>query len=258
MLKHKNVVPFLLSLGIVAAILAIFSVISWYWCFLLVFVWIGLTVWGSFDIRQSYFTDVFYKKVRHDGHNLSLTFDDGPTPITGELLDLLKRHQAKATFFCIGKQIDKHPEIFKRILNEGHTVGNHTMNHPKSFGFLNADQIVQEIDSCDAEVNDLAPLKMRFFRPPFGVTNPSVANAVKQTKHQVIGWSIRSLDTVLSEEEKIYQRVVGKLEPGDIVLFHDTSAKTLRVLQRVLSYMEGRNWHSVTVDELLNLHAYED
>lgn len=258
MFKHKNTIPLLLSLGILAAILAMFSVISWLWCFLLVFIWIGLTTWGSFDIRQSYFTDVFYKKLRHDGKHLSLTFDDGPTPITAEFLDLLKSYNAKATFFCIGKQIEKHPQLFRRILEEGHSIGNHTMNHPKTFGFLNTNQVVQEITSCDAEINDLAPLKAKLFRPPFGVTNPSVAEAVKQTKHQVIGWSIRSLDTLLSDEDKIYERVVGRLQPGEIVLFHDTSNKSLGVLRRVLSYMQERNWHSITVDELLNLHAYED
>lgn len=258
MFKHKNIVPFLLSLGILTAILAIFSVVSWWLCFLLVFIWIGLTTWGSFDIRQGYFTDVFYKKNRHDGRSLSLTFDDGPTPITEEFLDLLKSYNAKATFFCIGKQIEKHPQIFKRILAEGHSIGNHTMNHSKAFGFLKADQVVSEINCCDAEINDLMPLKTRLFRPPFGVTNPSVAKAVQETKHQVIGWSIRSLDTILPSEDKIYERVVGRLQPGDIVLFHDTSSKTLRVLQRVLSYMQEQNWHSVTADELLNLHAYED
>jgi hypothetical protein len=90
------------------------------------------------------------------------------------------------------------------------------------------------------------------------VTNPPVAKAVQQTKHQVIGWSIRSLDTVLSNEDKIYERVVRRLQPGDIVLFHDTSSKSLRVLARVLTYMKERDWHSVTADELLNLHAYEE
>lgn len=257
MLKHKNIIPLLISLGIVAVVLAMFSVISWFWCFLLILVWVGLTTWGSFDIRQSYFMDVFYQKKHHDGRSLALTFDDGPTPITNEILDLLMVYEAKATFFCIGKQIEKHPEIFKRILIEGHTIGNHTMNHSKAFGFLNAEQVEQDINCCDAEINDLVPLKTRFFRPPFGVTNPSVAKAVKETKHQVIGWSNRSLDTILSDEEKIYQRVTSRLQAGDIVLFHDTSNKTARVVKRVLEFMKERNYQSVTVDELLNLQAYE-
>jgi len=99
MFKHKYVIPVLLSLGILGAILAIFGVISWWWCFLLVFIWIALTTWGSFDIRKSYFVQVFYKRKYHDGISLALTFDDGPTPITNDFLDLLKTYNAKATFF---------------------------------------------------------------------------------------------------------------------------------------------------------------
>lgn len=257
MMKHKNIVILLLVLGICGSVLALFSIISWVWILILVLLWIGFTIWGSFDIRQGYFTDVFYKRKHHDGQSLALTFDDGPTPITNDFLDLLNEYGAKATFFCIGKQIDKHPDIFKRIIAEGHTVGNHTMNHSKAFGFLNGNQIVQEITSCDAEINDLMPLKTRLFRPPFGVTNPSVAQAVQHTKHQVIGWSNRSLDTILDDEDKIYKRVSSRLVPGDIVLFHDTSNKTLRVVKRVLEFMKARNFQSVPVDKLLNLHAYE-
>jgi len=257
MWKHKNIVPVLLSLGILCVLLALFSVISWIWCFVVVLVWIGLSTWGSFDMRLSYFTDVFYRKHYADGQTLALTFDDGPTPITNELLDLLKAYNAKATFFCIGRQISKHPDIFRRIMDEGHIIGNHTMNHSKAFGFLNANQVEQEIGSCDAIIQDLVPYKTRFFRPPFGVTNPSVAEAVKQTKHQVIGWSNRSLDTIIGDEDKIFERVTKRLKSGDIVLFHDTSNKTLRVVSRVLEYMKARDMRSVTVQELLNLQAYE-
>lgn len=257
MWKHKNTVPVLLVLGIITALLALFAVSSWGWVFLVVFLWLGITTWGSFDIRQGYFTDVFYKKQRESRRRIALTFDDGPTPITLEILALLKQHQAKATFFCIGKQINKYPDIFRKIIEEGHTIGNHTMNHNKGFGFLNAHQVEQEIDSCDASINDIVPHKPRFFRPPFGVTNPSVAKAVQETKHHVIGWSNRSLDTLIVDENKIFDRVSRRLVPGDIILFHDTSNKTLRVVVRLLEYMQRENFESVTVDELLNLQAYE-
>ncbi len=256
MWKHKNLIPILWSLGILCAILALFSVVSWLWCFVIVVLWVGLTTWGSFDLRLGYFADVFYRKRYTDGQTLALTFDDGPTPITADLLDLLKEYDAKATFFCIGRQINKHPDIFKRIIEEGHIIGNHTMNHSKAFGFLSENQVVQEIDSCDAVIQDFVPHKTRFFRPPFGVTNPSVARAVQHTKHQIIGWSNRSLDRVIQNEDKIFDRVTRRLKAGDIVLFHDTSNKTLRIVRRVLEYMKQRDMRSVTVEELLNLQAY--
>lgn len=257
MLKHKNIVPLILSLGFVAVVLATMQIISWDWMFLILILWIGFTAWGVFDIRQGYFIDVFFKKARNDSRSLALTFDDGPTPITADFLDLLKEYDAQATFFCIGKQIEKYPIIFQRILNEGHRVGNHTMQHSKAFGFLNADQVVQEISDFDKELYNHVPLQTKLFRPPFGITNPAVARAVKQTRHQVIGWNNRSLDTVLDDEDKIFQRVRNKLKPGDIVLFHDTSLKSLRALEKILKYMKENDLQSVTVDELLNLQAYE-
>jgi len=256
MWKHKNVVPVLLSFGILCAILALFSVISWTWCFVIILLYMGLATWGSLDIRLSYFTEIFYRKRYADGQTLALTFDDGPTPITRDLLDLLREYDAKATFFCIGRQINKYPDIFKQIVEEGHVVGNHTMNHSRAFGLLNENQVVQEIDSCDAIIQDIIPHKTRFFRPPFGVTNPAVAKAVKQTKHQIIGWNRRSLVMLLQNEDKIFERITKRLKSGDIILFHDTSPKTLRVVRRVLEYMKQRDMRSVTVEQLLSLEAY--
>lgn len=257
MLKHKSCVALFIPLGIIAFVLAMLNVISLYWTFGILTLWLGVTSWGAFDVRLSYFVDIFYRKVRHDNKSISLTFDDGPTAFTNEFLDLLKSHNAKATFFCIGIQIEKHPDIIKRILEEGHSIGNHTMHHFNSFGFLNTKQIVQEINSFDRELVEFIPLKTKLFRPPFGVTNPSVAKAVKETKHQVIGWNNRSLDTVLEDEIKIFERVRSKLHPGDIILMHDTSLKTLKALEMILVYMDEHNLQSVTVGKLLNLQVYD-
>lgn len=257
MFKHKTITSVFLFIGAAAILLALFGVVSWYWFFALTILWIALTAWGVFDIRQSYFTDVFYKRKHSDGKSIALTFDDGPTAITDELLDLLQRHRAKATFFCIGKQIKNHPVIFQRIIAEGHTVANHTMHHSPFIGFFSTDRVMQEIRSCDEVIQHLTTVNPKLFRPPYGVTNPLLAKAVKQTKHQVIGWSNRSLDTVMTDENKIYDRVISRLKAGDIVLFHDTTAKTLRVVERVLLFMEAQNLQSVTVDKLLNLYAYE-
>lgn len=257
MLKHKNVVPLLFSFSFIAVFLAAFDVVSWHWLFLILLLWLAITSWGAFDIRRSYFTTVFYKKVRHDGKSVALTFDDGPTALTAEFLDILKEHDARATFFCVGKQIEQYPLLFDRILQEGHCVGNHTMNHKRSFGFLTTEQVVEEIEKCDAIFEKYYAVKTRLFRPPFGLTNPSIAKAVKHTKHQVIGWNNRSLDTVLGDDDKIYRRVCDRLQAGDIVLFHDRNRSSLKALQKTLAYMKEQHLHAVTVDELLNLEAYE-
>mgnify|MGYP003423149603 FL=1 len=188
---------------------------------------------------------------------LALTFDDGPTAYTSEILTLLEKYNFKATFFCIGKQVLEHPAILQRLVNEGHSVGNHTFSHSRTFGFLSSAKLVEEMRRCDDAIAQVIQRKPKFFRPPFGVTNPSVAQAVKVCKYQLIGWSNRSLDAVMLEEDKIYNRVVRKLKSGDIILFHDTAAHTVRVLERLFVYMQQEGWSSVTVDELLNLEAYE-
>jgi peptidoglycan/xylan/chitin deacetylase (PgdA/CDA1 family) len=99
---------------------------------------------------------------------------------------------------------------------------------------------------------------MNFFRPPFGVTNPMIAKAVSKTKHHVIGWNIRSLDTVYENENIIFERVKNKIKPGGIILLHDTSQKSVNVLERLLLFLKTENYSIVSVDKLLNLSAYEN
>src|SRR5690606_30930147 len=129
---------------------------------------------------------------------------DGPSPYTAEVLQLLKAYQFKATFFCIGRQVSAYPHIARKIMEDGHTIGNHTYNHSKSFGFLKEREVVTELERCSIIIQQTVGKKPKFFRPPFGVTNPSIAKAVQYTKQQVIGWSNRSLDTVIGDEEKIF------------------------------------------------------
>lgn len=256
MLKHAILYPLFLVTGFVALLVGIFGG-SFTWFLAVVVLAIGLTIWGAFDIRLGYFTPTFFRKKYNAEGRIALTFDDGPSPYTTEVLQLLKVYQFKATFFCIGKQVLAYPDIAKRIIDEGHAIGNHTYAHRKSFGFLREKDVVTELEQCNSIIQQTVGKKTKFFRPPFGVTNPSIAKAVQYTKHQIIGWSNRSLDTVTLEEDKIYQRVCKKLKSGDIILFHDTSQRTVNVLKRLLPYLQKQGYISVSVDDLLNLHAYE-
>ncbi|WP_181151347.1 polysaccharide deacetylase family protein [Sphingobacterium gobiense] len=242
--------------GCIALLIGIFGG-SFAWFFAILLLAAGMTAWGAFDIRLGYFAHAFFRKKYHAEGRIALTFDDGPSPHTAEVLRLLKAYQFKATFFCIGKQVLAHPDMAKQIIDEGHVIGNHTYSHRQSFGFLKEKDVVTELERCNVIIQQSVGKKPKFFRPPFGVTNPSVAKAVQHTKQQIIGWSNRSLDTVTWEEDKIYQRVCKKLKPGDIILFHDTSQRTVNVLKRLLPYLQKNGYISVSVDDLLNLHAYE-
>ena len=254
MLRHKNIIVVCLILLVLFCMLK-----TGWWVFLLLF--IGFTVlvsWGSFDIRQNYFLKAYSSNPDMKERKIALTFDDGPHQMTGKVLDLLQQYNAKATFFCIGTQIEKYPDIMQRIVREGHVVGNHTYSHSKSFGFFPSAKVKEEISRNDELLFEFTRKKIKFFRPPFGVTNPNVAKAIAATKHTVIGWNVRSLDTVIQNEDAILKRIKNKAKPGSVVLLHDTSLKTVRVLEQLLLFLQSEKYDMVAIDKLLNLPAYED
>ncbi|HLT52138.1 MAG TPA: polysaccharide deacetylase family protein [Arenibacter sp.] len=219
--------------------------------------WATLTVIGSFHIRWNYHLEALHnnKNTRNDW--VAITFDDGPHPdFTPQVLKLLSRYNAKATFFCIGKQVAQHPDIVKEIIAEGHTLGNHTYSHSKTFGFLSTEKVVEELQRTRETIQQLTGLDSILYRPAFGVTNPSIGSAVDQLGLQTIGWSIRSLDTTNRSKMTILHRITHRLKRGDIILLHDTSAKTVEVLEQLLLFLQNNNMRSITVDQLLEIEAY--
>lgn len=258
-LKHKIVKPFFVLL-LTALMAASFFVTVPFYVFILVgLTWLVITTMGSFNILWNYHMPSLNYRVENDGNQsqnkqIALTFDDGPHPIyTSQVLILLKQHHIKATFFCIGKNIEAHPELFKKIIAEGHLVANHTYNHSDFFGFYNVKKVIEELEKTNQIVKDLVGVEMKLFRPPFGVTNPSIKKALLATKHTSIGWSVRSLDTVIKTKEKILNRITQKLTSGDIVLLHDTSQLTVDVLEELLVFLKKQEFEAVRVDELLEL-----
>lgn len=225
--------------------------------FIVIIVWLGITAWGSFDIRLNYFLKAHSSNKKINRNVVALTFDDGPTEITPEILILLEKYNQKATFFCIGKQIEKYPETAKIIVEQGHVIANHTYSHTNKMGFLSKKQVLTEITSTQNIIQQITGRIPNLFRPPFGVTNPNIARACKENRVEVIGWNVRSLDTVIESEDKILSRILDRFEKGSIILLHDTSTKTLNVLERLLIIMEKKQIQSVTVDELLNIKAYK-
>lgn len=231
--------------------------IPW-WLYLLVpIVWAVLTIIGSFHIRWNFHLDSLHSNKSTPNNQVAITFDDGPHPeFTPKVLQLLERNNAKATFFCIGRHIEKHPEIFKKIVALGHTVGNHTFSHTNNFGFLNTQQVIEELQQTNHTAEKIINQKMNLYRPAFGVTNPNIKSAVKNLNILPIGWSIRSLDTTKRSEKKVLERITKKIKKGDIILMHDTSEKTVNVLEQLLIFLKTKNLQSVTVDQLLNINAY--
>ncbi|PWN61455.1 polysaccharide deacetylase family protein [Chryseobacterium oncorhynchi] len=246
-MKHYSFILFYLFCNVF-----IYAFQGSFWVYMACFLaFSAVVVWGSFAIELGYFVNSITHK-RTKIKEIALTFDDGPTEFTPKFLDLLKEQQIKATFFCIGKQIEKYPETFQRIITEGHTIGNHTLTHSKSTGFLSTSKMIAEIENCDKVINNVGNIQTNLYRPPFGVTNPSIAKAIKQTHKISIGWNVRSLDTIIDDEKKIYKRITKDLRKGSIILLHDTSEKTYRVLVDLLVFLKDKKYSTFTVDSITN------
>jgi len=257
MITHKNISIFFILLLLFMFLVNFIMPINIGFYLAVIFLWIGINVFGSARISSNYHVKAFCNNPLEIEKKIALTFDDGPSEFTLEVLALLKKHNTKATFFCIGKNIEKHPEIVKQIIAEGHLVGNHSYSHSKFFDFYNAKQIKKEIEKTDALLEKLTSKKINFFRPPYGVTTPSIRRALEKTNHNVIGWNIRSLDGGTTNVELILNRIKKRVSPGGIVLLHDTGSHSVLVLEQFLQFLQQNNYEVVSIEELLNLNAYE-
>ncbi len=112
--------------------------------------------------------------------------------------------------------------------------------------------MLKEIESCDEVMKNVGNIKTDLYRPPFGVTNPNIAKAIKRARKISIGWNVRSLDTITDDENKIYKRITRTLKKGSIILLHDTSEKTYRVLVDLLVFLEDKKYSTFTVDSITN------
>ncbi|MCR8669487.1 polysaccharide deacetylase family protein [Aestuariibaculum sp. M13] len=167
-----------------------------------------------------------------------LTFDDGPTPeITNWTLDTLKAYNAKATFFCIGNNVEKHPEIFLNILKEGHAIGNHTHNHLKGWKTKNNDylaNIKQAQEIFEKQQFEGQPVTTNLFRPPYGKLKPNQGKQLLALNYKIVMWDIISFDWDKDiTEEQCVENVISKAVNGSVVVFHD-SLKAARNMQYAL------------------------
>ncbi len=253
--KSVNNIASLIFIGLLIAYS--FFNLSFWWVFILLIGWLLLTIAGSSFIGWNYHFKSLNSNSEVNKNQIAITFDDGPNlEFTPQVLKLLKTYNAKATFFCIGKHIETHPELFNKIIAENHTVGNHTYSHTKSFGFLSTEKVVSELQKTNAIIKEQTGLEVLLYRPVFGVTNPKIKQALKITGLQSIGWNKRSLDTRNLSEKTILNRITKNLKKGDVILLHDSSDKTIAVLEQLLLFLQQQKIESVTIDTLFKIKAY--
>lgn len=186
---------------------------------------------------------------------VALTFDDGPdsrsTPV---LLDVLKQEGVTATFFCVGQRVGKERELCARIVAEGHLIGNHSFAHSNLMNFFGPGQLRSEMNQTQTAIREATGVEAKFFRPPMGLSNPLVFQAARKLGLKVIGWSVRSLDTLTPEPERVVERILRKVTPGAIILLHDGNIPAERLvltMRLLLAKLRERGYEVVRLDQLL-------
>ena len=211
---------------------------------------------GSSRISSGFFMPVICS-VNSTDKKIAITFDDGPAiNYTTSVLEVLKNTNTPAAFFCIGKNIKVNPDLLRQIDREGHLIGSHSYSHGFFFDFYSSLRIRKELAATSDLVKSILQKEPRYFRPPYGVTTPNIASAVKHLDLLTIGWNVRTMDTVIKDKHKLLARSTGNLKSGDIVLFHDTVELTVHVLHDFISKVREQGFQIVRLDQLLKIKAY--
>lgn len=230
--------------------------LPWYLYLVLAFSYVLLVFLGSYFIGFNYFVNSFCRGKK-SGKEISITFDDGPIEdFTPRVLDVLKQENVPATFFLIGNNIRGNEAIVERMVDEGHMVGNHSFEHGFWFSMQSSKVMSEDVEQCANEIFRTTGLRPRFFRPPYGVTNPAVAKVVAQKKYHSIGWSNRTYDTVAKDSDKLLAKTLSNLKGGDVILFHDWGAHTLGILSDFIKEARSKGYSFVRADKLFEIEPY--
>jgi peptidoglycan-N-acetylglucosamine deacetylase len=257
MLNYRNTVILFVIVFAGLMLADVFMPVHLGWYVGMLIVLLLLLTAGSIFIRMG-----FYIKSRYAGDAgqkmVAFSFDDGPdlhnTPV---ILDLLKQQDVKAAFFVVGHKVETNVEITRRIDQEGHILGGHSFSHSFFFDLYPEKRMKSELKQTEEMVLKITGKKMKLFRPPYGVTNPVLARVIRKLGYQVIGWSLKSKDTVTGDSQVLLARLKKKVKSGDLILFHDTKPILAGVLPSFITFLKSERYQIVRPDQLLNLEAYE-
>lgn len=187
---------------------------------------------------------------------VAITIDDGPDPgITPRVLALLDAHSAKATFFCVGEKVQRHPELAREIVSRGHSIENHSQRHAHHFSLLGPRGLMSEIGRAQETITTVVGTTPKFFRAPAGLRNPWLDPVLARLDLQLASWTRRGFDTVNRSPDIVLGKLTRHLSGGDILLLHDGhAARTqagqpviLEVLPRLLDALSGAKLRPVTL-----------
>ncbi|QEK13431.1 polysaccharide deacetylase family protein [Crassaminicella thermophila] len=191
---------------------------------------------------------------------IALTFDDGPHPrFTPQILDLLKKYDAKATFFVLGRHVELYPTVIKRAVAEGHEIGNHTYTHI-DIKNTSLKKLQNEFEKTQNIIFSVTGIKPKIFRPPFGFCTEKVIKLANQNDCKIILWSNHqdSKDWSNPGVQKIIKKTLSNVENGDIILLHDYvegPSQTIEALKTILPELKNRGYEFVTISKLITLSS---
>lgn len=192
---------------------------------------------------------------------VALTFDDGPHKYrTDEILDVLKEHEVRATFFTVGLMAKEYPDKVLRIISEGHEIGNHTYSHLK-MQKLSRDALKYEIEETEKVLNEICEYRPKLFRPPEGWCSEVISSVAAEMDYDIVLWNVDTLDWAHNSSEKICECIEKMVKPGSIILFHDyVSGKsgTAEALRNIIPKLKVQGYEFVTVSELIDKEREAD
>jgi len=212
-------------------------------------------------ILQQKFPSVLVLRGPENARRAALTFDDGPDRrFTPAVLDVLKKHRTRATFFLIGARVKALPEVARRIAEEGHVVGNHSYWHPKLWE-ESEERIRWEVTETDRVIREVAGYAPKLFRPPYGGMNDDIVQLLGDLGCSIVGWSVDSLDWKQIPADEVESNVLGNVHPGAIILFHSAGdwsqdlSGMVEALDRIIPKLKGQGIELVTIPELIGVPA---
>lgn len=210
------------------------------------------------ELRKKY-PETFIIQGPSQAKNVALTFDDVPdTRYTPKVLDILKQHRIRATFFVVGYRAVQHPDLVQRMVREGHVIGNHSFNHAY-FPKLSLAAYAGQILKTQAILNRIAGYRPRVMRPPYGAINEEQLLWARKNGFIVVNWNVDSLDWKNLKAKEVEANVLSHVRPGSIILQHAGGGKgedltgTIQALPKIIRHLREKGYHFVTVPELVGV-----
>lgn len=212
----------------------------------------------SLSQLQKKYPTVFYNQGSRQSKKVALTFDDVPDiRFTPQILDMLKKHKVKATFFVVGYRAQNHPDLVRRMVREGHVIGNHSYNHAL-LTRATLPQFERQMMRTQSIIRNLTGRAPKYYRPPYGEINEEQVRWAKKHDMIVVNWDVDSLDWKGLSSAKVSSNILNTVRPGSIVLQHGGGGKgqelsgTVEALPHIISKLRARGYSFVTVPDMLN------